>query len=133
MDLKSKIKFDKLLKNSSLDLATRRDAKHLDSDTKQEILTETENGADFKEVVLDAIREYVQSDESYNHHNFFLDDDLWGNDDSTSFDSDDNSTEDWIDSSNDWSDDGPGWSGWGDDPFDGFGGSSGNGGSDDTW
>lgn len=134
MNLRSEIKFEKLLKNSGIDLATRGDAKHLDSDTKQEILTKTENGSDFKELVLNAIREDNQWNDSYSRHSSFLDDDSvdWGNDDSTSFDwgDDDNSTEDWIDSSNDWNNDD---SGWNDDSFDGFGGFSGGGGSDDTW
>lgn len=118
-----KRKFNHLLNHSSLSDNNQRDAKDLSLNDKKYILSQVEDGYNFENLVLDAIKD--SDSKHYRHDDGFTDgfddpfEDVW-NDDSDDWDSsDDWSSSDDLENSN--------------DVFDGDGGFSGGGGSDDSW
>lgn len=118
----AKRKFGRLLNSSSLSESDRRDAKNLSLNDKETVLSKVDSGYNFEDLVLDAINDHRS--ESRRRH-----------DDGFTYDFDDDPSEDvWNDDSDDW-----GSSDWGSsddsfgDIFDGDGGTSGGGGSDDSW
>lgn len=106
-----KRKFNQLLNHSGLSDNDQMDAKDLSLNDKKYILSQVEDGYNFENLVLDAIKD--SDSKHYRHDDGFTD----------GFD--DPFEDVWNDDSDDWENS--------NDVFDGDGGFSGGGGSDDSW